>query len=1406
MKLYSILKMDWSLCAICQKKSPESLKCPLDSLQEGTGLKAYENFLKNVAKFRECEDMPVQLKFASDVNPSVFVDNRAAWHKQCHLKFSNSKLGRVLVKKRKADDDECKVDQRKSKRKLEDNTLCIFCGLSGEDLHHVTTLGVHDNVKKMATELQDTDLLAKLAAGDMIAIEAKYHRKCMLSLRHRYRSLIRKSTSDESTKVEEIAEARAFTELISYMASSSEIGVHIFKLSELHKLYVQRLCDLGFDKTVNKTRLKNKIVSHFAENIQEQADGRNTLLVFKDGMKSILKDALASRDIESEFLDYAKVAKNIRSEVFGSEMFKFSGSFPFNCQYESVPPSLMCLISMLLNGSNINEQETDISQACLTIAQLIIFNTKKSTPATKKTRHSQEREPPLPLYLGLNVHTQTRSKKLVNTLYHMGLCVSYSRVEEVLNALATSVCKKFNDDGIVCPLNLRSGLYTVGALDNIDHNPSSTTSQGSFHGTGISIFQFPNASSPGGPKPTIEILKSDSGKVKDFSLPDDFSTVPAVSFKTAEVCVSRADCNYHSKGHLDNALSKENCWFEHSNGLLEKELANNDFMSWAGYHASLVEHVKKEPAISGLLPLFYEKAASISMVKHGMDVLRKTTEYLNPGQLPVLTVDQPLYTIAKYIQWKWPQTYGEDIYITMLGGLHIEMALWSLCGDLLEASGWTTALIDSGVASSGTADSFLKVSHLTRTRHVHQVTALVLSKLQQDAFISTNDDHNEETFSTWKSNLLKCSPTFQFWDMILRLETLILIFIKAHREIDFPLFVETLEALVPWFFALDHVNYARWLPVFIRDMKSLPEGVYANFQKHWVISKTDTKFSSIPIDQAHEQNNAIVKGSGGAVGLTENPVAFRRWMVAGPEMARLLKEFENDFLPDDDIDSNKHLHHEQGLSTQKTFQKQVNSLRETITQMGNPFCDNIPELVALDTRDCADISVINTVRSIEEVGYNLYKKYVKDVLEDKTTPIQDPIKRNSLALFKRQEPKAASKTTRQLSALKSDCGLFSRLYIASHHREGDLNNFFQHENQSYPPSLSDFGKLHFGKKSDLLSCLEVPNQPEQPRSFHAKVFDGAAIVHALPVASASTFLEYANKVFIPFLVSQLQSSNRIDVVWDVYLPNSLKEATREKRGKGTRKKVAEQTKLPRDWKGFLQDSSNKEELFSLLSSKVQATTCPENKAIFITSGENILSTRENFVSFKCNHEEADTRIILHILYVLQDGHSNVLVRTVDTDVVVLLIGHFHEIIGQYPLADIWVAFGMGKHFRHLNINTICNSLGECKSKALPLFHAFTGCDSTSSFSGRGKKSCWGAWKSYPEATDVFIAMKENPFQPLSKSAPNFCILERLTVVIYDKTSSSSSVDEARRELFTRMNRSLENIPPTQVRLLDVIIF
>ena len=114
---------------------------------------------------------------------------------------------------------------------------------------------------------------------------------------------------------------------------------------------------------------------------------------------------------------------------------------------------------------------------------------------------------------------------------------------------------------------------------------------------------------------------------------------------------------------------------------------------WSSYHAARSDTVgQPEKCIEALLPLFHEKAATPEMIRHGMELVKKTTEHINPHQAPVLVVDQPLYGLAKKMKWTFPDIFGEDKFVVMLGGLHIEMALWSTMGDLLHGSGWPETL------------------------------------------------------------------------------------------------------------------------------------------------------------------------------------------------------------------------------------------------------------------------------------------------------------------------------------------------------------------------------------------------------------------------------------------------------------------------------------------------------------------------------------------------------------------------------------------------------------------------------------------------------------------------------------------------------------------------------------------
>lgn len=81
-------------------------------------------------------------------------------------------------------------------------------------------------------------------------------------------------------------------------------------------------------------------------------------------------------------------------------------------------------------------------------------------------------------------------------------------------------------------------------------------------------------------------------------------------------------------------------------------------------------------------------------------------------------------------------------------------------------------------------------------------------------------------------------------------------------------------------------------------------------------------------------------------------------------------------------------------------------------------------------------------------------------------------------------------------------------------------------------------------------------------------------------------------------------------------------------------------------------------------------------------------------------------------------------------VVVILVGKLGRLIAERSDADIWIAFGMGKHFHFISVNRVCVSLGETRARCLPVFHALRGCDTTSAFVGKGKQSAWKAWQLY----------------------------------------------------------------------------
>ena len=225
------------------------------------------------------------------------------------------------------------------------------------------------------------------------------------------------------------------------------------------------------------------------------------------------------------------------------------------------------------------------------------------------------------------------------------------------------------------------------------------------------------------------------------------------------------------------------------------------------------------------------------------------------------------------------------------------------------------------------------------------------------------------------------------------------------------------------------------------------------------------------------------------------------------------------------------------------------------------------------------------------------------------------------------------------------------------------------------------------------------------------IVDGSALVYSIQ-PTKGTFEEYA-KTFDMHIEAFAQKHSRVDVIFDQYKTDSLKIHTRKLRGLGQIRKVTS--------------------IYNITSALVYAT----HKA---SSVSNKIARN----AIVCTHEEADTRIFIHLNHAIQKDviHTACIIAN-GTDVIIIAVSHFTQ-LKSLGLEQLWVSFGNGKRRRRIPIHDICAHMGPEKSKGLLFFHVFSGCDTVSGFRGKGKKYFLQTWNVLPDITETFA--KPSRFQ------------------------------------------------------------
>lgn len=683
-------EINWSLCVLCQECTDAPLVCPANSTRKDVGA-GYETLDENLTGFLELGVNPVPVDISrlneGDGIATTLSRNGASWHANCRLRSSTSRLARSQA----ISDASTKTEEaggrytRAQGTSKDMGSKCFLCDEPGtycNPLHEAMTRKITQRVKQCALKLQDQKLIAQLSVGDLRAQDATYHSKCLVKL---YNASCRKIEGENAASKDGLSYGIALVEVIGYindMRFSDECAVQVFRLADLVQLYTNRLRELQVDVTgrVHSTDLKKRILDNVC-GLREYKQGRDIFLTFDDDIGALLSEA-ALDECDDEAVCLAKAAQIVRRDMLEMKA-KFDGTFPENCQEDAVPSSLIALVGMILDGTNIaNRNDEKARQATVSVAQLLQFNSqlRRRPTSSNSAYHIKDRETPLPIYLGLMVHGQTRKRELVDTLFSLGLSISYDTVLDISKCLATSACEQYKADDVVCPLTLQKCLFTTAAVDNIDYNPSATTAHDAFHGTGISLFQHRPTGSAGVQRQTAT-FNGLSSKKAIIPLPEFYTNLKPVTVMNKTPSIPFLRGSRQADDQLaKKAVEEERNWQRNTLKLIVNEHQSIEHpISWSAFHADNQTAKEVGVTITSLLPLFPDDSKSVAMIRHSMDVVKRAVNFLNPGQVPVVTVDQPLYAIAKLIQWNWPATYGEQNFVIVLGGLHTEIAALSRC-------------------------------------------------------------------------------------------------------------------------------------------------------------------------------------------------------------------------------------------------------------------------------------------------------------------------------------------------------------------------------------------------------------------------------------------------------------------------------------------------------------------------------------------------------------------------------------------------------------------------------------------------------------------------------------------------------------------------------------------------------
>ena len=257
---------------------------------------------------------------------------------------------------------------------------------------------------------------------------------------------------------------------------------------------------------------------------------------------------------------------------------------------------------------------------------------------------------------------------------------------------------------------------------------------------------------------------------------------------------------------------------------LKDVIVSNNCPEFNGYNTRLCREQGRSPepkTKAVYLPLIDMPPAHPDTIMTAMSKAQQLTEKIGQN-FTVFTADQQLYRVAVDVQWAYPDRFPN--LILRLGGMHMLMSFVGAIGTLMTETGLSEILksVFGGVEKMLTGKKFPMNMRAMR---------MVAEELLRDV-IGRSQLNNHHDFMIVLEELASKSRTSKMWvDVFIKPVLIMILYVRAEREGDWPLHLQAVKLMMPYFFASRHVNYARYGLYYLRSMENLPSNILEHFMK-----------------------------------------------------------------------------------------------------------------------------------------------------------------------------------------------------------------------------------------------------------------------------------------------------------------------------------------------------------------------------------------------------------------------------------------------------------------------------------------------------------------------------------------------------------------------------------------------